>query len=135
LDSRFQILSKINIVRLGDPRQTCQLEVRPGRQRDSYDRFRQHASRMWRRGGQMRDGALDSLIHRETAAHVTDASQVVVPVHGIAALGLSHPSPMLHRVERIVVKRLVSEVGGFQYDRRRTPDEAVLSHGTAFRDG
>ncbi len=77
----------------------------------------------------MRDGALGSLIHRETAAHVTDASQVVVPVHGIAALGLSHPTPMLHHVVRIVVNRLVSEVGGCQYDRRRAPDEAVLSHG------
>ena len=77
----------------------------------------------------MRDGALGSLIHRETATHVTDASQVVVPVHGIAALGLGHPTPVLHRVKRMVVKRLVSEVGSCQHDRWRAPDEAVLGHG------
>src|SRR4029434_4540526 len=36
--------------------------------------------------------------------------------------------------KRMVVKRLVSEVGSCQHDRWRAPDEAVLSHGTAFRD-
>jgi len=77
----------------------------------------------------MRDGTIGSLIHRKTAAHLTDPSHVVVPMHGIATLGLGDPTPVLHRVKRMVVKRMVSEVGGCQYDRRRAPDEAVLSHG------
>jgi len=84
---------------------------------------------MRRRGSEMCDGALGSLIYCETAAHVTDPSEMVVPVHGIAPLGLGHPTPVLDRVERMLVERLMFEVGGCQYNRRRAPDEAVLSHG------
>ena len=83
----------------------------------------------------MRNCALSSLINRETTSHVTDPAYVVIPVHGIATLGFGHPPPVLKRVKCLAVKRLVSEVGRLQHNRRRAPDEAVLSHRTAIRDG
>jgi hypothetical protein len=61
----------------------------------------------------MRDCAVGSLIHGETTANITDSGYMVIPVHRIATLGFSDPTPVLNASERPGVKRLVTEEGSF----------------------
>ncbi len=57
-----------------------------------------------------------TLIYCQTAGDITDPGYMVIPVHGIAALRFGHPTPVLNLVKRAVIKRLLSEVGGFQHN-------------------
>ena len=71
---------------------------------------------------------LSALIHREATADLSYPAHVVIPMHGITAFGLRQPTPVLDRVKGPIVKRLVAEVCGLQYDGRRASYEAVLGH-------
>ena len=127
--------NEIDGVRLGDPRQAGQLAIGPRRQRQSHQRLRQHSAASWRSGGEVCEGTLRALIYCQTAGDITDTRHMVIPVNRIAAFGFGHPTPVFNVVKRAVIKWLVPEVSGFQHDRRRTADEAVLRHRTAIRDG
>jgi hypothetical protein len=128
------VTRKINNVCFREFCEPSQREIRPRRQCDLHDGFGQH-TRARRGGSEMCDGTVDALIDRETTANITDPAYVVIPVHRIAPLRLGQPPPVLDRVDRSLVKGLVTEVCGLQHDRRRASYEAVLGHGCALRDG
>ena len=59
---------------------------------------------------------------------------MVRPVDGVSTFGLVS-APMLHSVKAALRERVASEVRCDQQGGRRTADQSVLSHDTAFRDG
>ena len=102
--------------------------MRPGRQRQTYERSWQDASAKRRGSNEMRDGTGGAPIHRQTTTHVADHRYVVIPVHGIAQLRLGWAAPMVQSVGCAVLDKRVSDVGSVEHCGRCASDESVLGH-------
>lgn len=102
--------------------------MRPGRQRQTYERSWQHASAKRRGSNEMRDGTGGAPIHRQATTYVADHGYMVIPVHGIAQLRFGWAAPMEQSVGCAVLDKRVSDVGSVEQSRRCASDESVLGH-------